>query len=97
MKAVATTEAMKNFSAASAPSRPRRSATSANAGSDTVSIDTTSVIRSSEAATPSAPVAELSSRKQNSPAGRSPDAQRRPRQQQHEPVATDDDQPPGRA
>src|SRR3954465_4804610 len=70
MTAVEITDTRKNFTAASAARRsPRRSPVIANAGSETTSNATTSVIRSRAAAMVSAPVADDSSRKFHSPAG----------------------------
>ncbi len=73
--AVETTETRKNFTAASAArASPRRSPVIANAGRDTSSRATTSVMRSRDAAMVSAPVAEQSSRKFHSPSGVRPSA-----------------------
>ena len=70
--AVDTTETRKNFSAASLPRRSAyRRPTSAKAGSETVSIDTTRVMRSRDATRAIAPAADVSRRKYSSPAGRS--------------------------
>ena len=70
MTAVDTTETRNSFTAASAPLPSyRRRAVNAKTGSETSSSDTTSMIRSRDAGSSTAPVRVLSSRRYHSPAG----------------------------